>query len=107
MPVIVAFLLAISLSYLSSNHKVTFVILEATYLKFSPNRGWHGLIPAGGTFISLLSVGTDNKKLFNILATIFHMYAEVKAVNHDTDLDSIVGIRNYHSHLLAQHGKKG
>ena len=47
MSVIVAFLFAISLWYLSSNHKVTSVKLKATYLKFLPNRGWHGLIPAG------------------------------------------------------------
>jgi len=52
MSVIVAFLFAISLWYLSSNHKVTSVKLKATYLKFLPNRGWHGLIPAGGTFVS-------------------------------------------------------
>ena len=52
MSVIVAFLFAISLWYLSSNHKVTFVKLKATDLKFLPNRGWHGLIPAGGTFVS-------------------------------------------------------
>ena len=52
MSVIVAFLFAISLWYLSSNHKVTFVKLKATYLKFLPNRGWHRLIPAGGTFVS-------------------------------------------------------
>ena len=52
MSVIVAFLFAISLWYLSSNHKVTFVKLKATNLKFLPNRGWHGLIPAGGTFVS-------------------------------------------------------
>ena len=52
MSVIVAFLFAISLWYLSSNHKVTLVKLKATYLKFLPNRGWHGLIPAGGTFVS-------------------------------------------------------
>ena len=52
MSVIVAFLFAISLWYLSSNHKVTSVKLKATYLKLLPNRGWHGLIPAGGTFVS-------------------------------------------------------
>ena len=52
MSVIVAFLFAISLWYLSSNHKVTFVKLKATDLKFLPNRSWHGLIPAGGTFVS-------------------------------------------------------
>jgi len=52
MSVIVAFLFAISLWYLSSNHKVTFVKLKATYLKFLPNRSWHRLIPAGGTFVS-------------------------------------------------------
>ena len=52
MSVIVAFLFAISLWYLSSNHKVTFVKLKATSLKILPNRGWHGLIPAGGTFVS-------------------------------------------------------
>ena len=52
MSVIVAFLFAISLWYLSSNHKVTFVKLKATDLKFLPNRSWHRLIPAGGTFVS-------------------------------------------------------
>ena len=52
MSVIVAFLFAISLWYLSSNHKVTSVKLKATYLKLLPNRGWHGFIPAGGTFVS-------------------------------------------------------
>ena len=52
MSVIVAFLFAISLWYLSSNHKVTFVKLKATNLKFLPNRSWHRLIPAGGTFVS-------------------------------------------------------
>ena len=52
MSVIVAFLFAISLWYLSSNHKVTFVKLKATYLKFLPNRSWHRLTPAGGTFVS-------------------------------------------------------
>ena len=52
MSVIVAFLFAISLWYLSSNHKVTFVKLKATFLKFLPNRSWHRLIPAGGTFVS-------------------------------------------------------
>ena len=52
MSVIVAFLFAISLWYLSSTHKVTFVKLKATSLKFPPNRGWHGLTPAGGTFVS-------------------------------------------------------
>ena len=52
MSVIVAFLFAISLWYLSSNHKVTSVKLKATYLKFLPNRGWHRLTPAGGTFVS-------------------------------------------------------
>ena len=52
MSVIVAFLFAISLWYLSSNHKVTSVKLKATYLKFLPNRSWHRLTPAGGTFVS-------------------------------------------------------
>ena len=52
MSVIVAFLFAISLWYLSSNHKVTFVKLKATFLKFLPNRSWHRLTPAGGTFVS-------------------------------------------------------
>ena len=52
MSVIVAFLFAISLWYLSSNHKVTFVKLKATDLKFLPDRSWHRLIPAGGTFVS-------------------------------------------------------
>ena len=52
MSVIVAFLFAISLWYLSSNHKVTFVKLKATDLKLLPNRGWHRLTPAGGTFVS-------------------------------------------------------
>lgn len=52
MSVIVAFLFAISLWYLSSNHKVTFVKLKATDLKFLPNRSWHRSIPAGGTFVS-------------------------------------------------------
>ena len=52
MSVIVAFLFAISLWYLSSNHKVTFVQLKATSLKILPNRGWHGLTLAGGTFVS-------------------------------------------------------
>jgi len=52
MSVIVAFLFAISLWYLSSNHKVTSVKLKATYLKSLPNRGWHRLTPAGGTFVS-------------------------------------------------------
>jgi hypothetical protein len=52
MSVIVAFLFAISLWYLSSNHKVTFVKLKATDLKFLPNRSWHRLTPAGGTFVS-------------------------------------------------------
>ena len=52
MSVIVAFLFAISLWYLSSNHKVTFVKLKATSLKILPNRGWHGLTLAGGTFVS-------------------------------------------------------
>ena len=52
MSVIVAFLFAISLWYLSSNHKVTFVKLKATDLKLLPNRGWHRLAPAGGTFVS-------------------------------------------------------
>lgn len=52
MSVIVAFLFVISLWYLSSNHKVTFVTLKATDLKFLPDRSWHRLIPAGGTFVS-------------------------------------------------------
>ncbi len=52
MSFIVAFLFAISLWYLSSNHKATFVKLKATDLKFLPNRGWHRLTPAGGTFVS-------------------------------------------------------
>ena len=52
MSVIVAFLFAISLWYLSSNHKVTSVKLKATYLKFLPNRSWHRLTPAGGTLVS-------------------------------------------------------
>ena len=52
MSVIVAFLFAISLWYLYSNHKVTSVKLKATYLKFLPNRSWHRLTPAGGTFVS-------------------------------------------------------
>ena len=52
MSVIVAFLFAISLWYLSSNHKVTSVKLKATYLRFLPNRGWHRLTLAGGTFHS-------------------------------------------------------
>ncbi len=54
MSVIVAFLFAISLWYLSSNHKATFVKLKATDLKFLPNRGWHWLTPAGGTFVSAM-----------------------------------------------------
>ena len=37
---------------LPSNHKFTSVKLKATSLKFPPNRGWHGLTPAGGTFVS-------------------------------------------------------
>ena len=54
MSVIVAFLFAISLWYISSNHKATFVKLKATDLKFLPNRGWHRLTPASGTFVSAM-----------------------------------------------------
>lgn len=60
MSVIVAFLFAISLWYLSSNHKVTFVKLKATDLKFLPNRSWHRLIPAGGTFVSAMRGTIDS-----------------------------------------------
>ena len=42
----------------------------------------------------------------NILTTVFGQYTDVKAVNQETDLDAIVETRNYHSHLLAQRGKK-
>ena len=51
MSVIVAFLFAISLWYLSSNHKVTFVKLKATDLKFLPNPGTF-VFAMGGTFDS-------------------------------------------------------
>lgn len=60
MSVIVAFLFAISLWYLSSNHKVTFVKLKATDLKFLPDRSWHRLIPAGGTFVSAMRGTIDS-----------------------------------------------
>ena len=60
MSVIVAFLFAISLWYLSSNHKATFIKLKATDLKFLPNRGWHQLTPAGGTFVSAMRGTIDS-----------------------------------------------
>ena len=52
MSVIVAFLFAISLWYLFSNHKVTSVKPKATLLKLLPFLGWHWLTSAGGTFVS-------------------------------------------------------
>ena len=51
MSVIVAFLFAISLWYLSSNHKVTSVKLKATSLKLPPNRSRHRLTPAQGVHL--------------------------------------------------------
>ena len=52
MSVIVAFLFAISLWCLSSLHKDNSVKPQATLLKVPPLLGWHGLLPAGGTFVS-------------------------------------------------------
>ena len=52
MSVIVAFLFAISLWCLSSHHKGKSVKPKATLLKSPPLLGWHGLTPAGGTFVS-------------------------------------------------------
>ncbi len=53
-----------------------------------------------------LPEGTKSKKLHNILVVLYRKYSDVKSINQNVDLDAIVETRNYHSHLLAQRGKK-
>ena len=78
MSFIVAFLFAISLWYLSSNHKVTSVKPKATSLKLPPNLGWQWSTPASGTFVSTMggTFQTDTPSTFesDTGCTVFRRY---------------------------------
>lgn len=53
-----------------------------------------------------LPADKKKKPLLEILQAIFKHYDDVHSINQNTDLESIVQTRNYHSHLLPQKSKK-